>query len=135
LSDAEAVMRAALGHARANGWLVTVAVVDEAGTPIMTARLDEASPASFATAIEKARSAALTGLSSKLLEAMVGERPALVTLGRVSIQGGLPILHEGQRVGGIGVSGVRSEQDEAVAQAGLDALAAPQSQSTRNAKS
>jgi glc operon protein GlcG len=129
------MVRAALAHARENGWLVTVAVVDDGGAPIMIARLDDASPASFSTAIEKARSAAFTGLSSKLLESMIGERPALVTLGRVSIQGGLPILHEGQRVGGIGVSGVRSDQDEAVATSGLAALAALHSSSTRQSKS
>ena len=53
---------------------------------------------------------------------MIAERPALLTLGRVAVEGGLPILHEGQRIGGIGVSGVRSDQDALVAQAGLTAF-------------
>jgi len=116
------MVRAAQAHARQNGWVVTVAIVDDGGTPILVSRLDEASPATVKTAIGKARSAALIGLPTKVLEAMVGERPALATMDRVAVEGGLPILYQGQRVGGIGVSGVRSEQDGAVAQAGIDAL-------------
>jgi uncharacterized protein GlcG (DUF336 family) len=122
LTDAEVILAAAQKHARNENWPVTVAVVDDSGTPILVARFDEASPTSFATAIEKARSAALTGLATKALESMIGERMALLTLGRVAVEGGLPILHQGQRVGGIGVSGVRSDQDALVAQAGLVAF-------------
>ncbi len=122
LAEAENVVSAAHKHARIEGWAVTVAVVDDGGTPILVSRFDEATPGSVNTAIEKARSAGLTGLPTKLLEALVVERPALVTLGRVAVEGGLPILYRGQRVGGIGVSGVRSDQDAAVAEAGLSAL-------------
>jgi glc operon protein GlcG len=118
------MVRAAQAHARLNGWAVTIAVVDDGGTPIIVSRLDEASPTSVSTSIEKARSAGLTGLPTKALESMIGDRPALITLGRVAVEGGLPILHQGQRVGGIGVSGVRSDQDAAVAQAGLESLIA-----------
>jgi glc operon protein GlcG len=122
LADASAIVNAAQAHALRNQWPVTVAVVDESGTPIIVWRLDDATPASVNTAVEKARSACLTGLPTKILEAMVVERPAIVTLGRVAVEGGLPILYKGQKVGGIGVSGVRSDQDAAVAQAGLQAL-------------
>lgn len=122
LAEAELVVGAAHQHANHSGWAVTVAVVDDSGTPILISRLDEATPASVNTAIEKARSSGLTGLPTKLLEALVVERPAVATLGRVAVEGGLPILYKGQRVGGIGVSGVRSEQDAAVAEAGLRAL-------------
>lgn len=122
LADASTIVNAAQTHALRNQWPVTVAVVDESGTPIIVSRLDDATPASVNTAIEKARSAGLTGLPTKVLEAMVVERPAIVTLGRVAVEGGLPILYKGQSVGGIGVSGVRSDQDAAVAQAGLQAL-------------
>jgi glc operon protein GlcG len=123
LAEAEAMVAAAQTHARAHGWAVTTAVVDDAGTPILISRIDEASPASWTTAIEKACSAALTGFSTKALEEMVRERAALLTLSRVAIEGGLPILHKGQKIGGIGVSGVRSDQDAAVAQAGYAAFA------------
>jgi glc operon protein GlcG len=121
-SEAQTIVSAAQAHADRNGWAVTVAVVDDSGTPIVVSRLDDAAPSSVNTAIEKARSAATTGLPTKLLETMVRERPALVTLGRVAVEGGLPILYKGQRVGGVGVSGVKSDQDAQVAQAGLDAL-------------
>jgi glc operon protein GlcG len=122
LAEAQTIVSAAHAHANHNGWAITVAVVDDGGTPIVVARLDDAPPSSVNTAIEKARSAANTGLPTKALEAMIGERPGLVTLGRVAVEGGLPILYKGQRVGGVGVSGVKSDQDAQVAQAGLQAL-------------
>jgi glc operon protein GlcG len=53
---------------------------------------------------------------------MIRDRPGVVTLGRVAVEGGLPILVKGQRLGGVGVSGVKSDQDAEVAQAGLEAL-------------
>lgn len=122
LREAELIVAAAQAHARSSGWPVTIAVVDDAGNPILVSRLDGTTPASIDTAIHKARAAALTGIPTSTLESMVRDRPALVTLSRVAVEGGLPILHQNQRVGGIGVSGVRSEQDAMVAQAGLDAL-------------
>lgn len=122
LSDAQTIVSAALTHARDKAWAITVAVVDDAGTPIMVLRLDDASPASVNTAVEKARSSATTGLPTKQLEAVIRERPGVVTLGRVAVEGGLPIFYKGQRVGGVGVSGVKSDQDAEVAQAGLQAL-------------
>ena len=42
--------------------------------------------------------------------------------GVIAVEGGLPILHQGECVGGIGVSGVQSHEDEQVAQAGITAL-------------
>jgi glc operon protein GlcG len=122
LSEAQTIVSAAHAHADHNGWAITVAVVDDSGTPIIVSRLDDAPPSSVNTAIEKARSAANTGLPTKLLEAMIRERPGIATLGRVAVEGGLPILYKGQRVGGVGVSGVKSDQDMEVAQAGLQAL-------------
>lgn len=122
LSEAQAIVGAAQAHAIRNGWAITIAVVDDGGTPIIVSRIDDAPPSSVNTAIEKARSAANTGLPTKALEAMIGERPGLVTLGRVAVEGGLPIRFKGQRVGGVGVSGVKSDQDAEVAQAGLQAL-------------
>lgn len=122
--DARAAVDAGIAAATAQGWAVTIAVVDDSGTPIVVERMDEASPASVAVAIEKARSAALVGLPTKALEAMVADRPALLTMpGRVAIEGGVPVLHGRQRVGGIGVSGVRSHEDAGIADAALEAIA------------
>jgi uncharacterized protein GlcG (DUF336 family) len=122
LSEAQTIVSAAQAHANLKGWAVTVAVVDDNGTVINVTRFDDAPPSSVTTAIEKARSAANTGLPTKLLEDMIRERPGIATLGRVAVEGGLPILYKGQRVGGVGVSGVKSDQDAEVAQAGLQAL-------------
>jgi len=122
LSDAEIIVGAALAHARHKGWSVTVAVVDDSGTVILVSRLDDASRSSVKTAIEKARSAANTGLPTAALESIIRDRPGVATLGRVAVEGGLPVLYKGQRMGGVGASGVKSDQDAEVAQAGLQAL-------------
>ena len=81
LAEAEAMVAAALRFARNKGLAVTAAVVDDAGIPILVCRLDEASPASILTAIEKARSAAFTGLPTFALESMIAQRPALRDFG------------------------------------------------------
>lgn len=123
LSDAEKIVAAALAEAKTRGWHVTVAVVDSHGVPILLARMDEASPASVSMAMEKARSAALTGLPTKTLEAMTAERPGLLSVrDRVAVEGGLPILHQAQRAGGVGVSGLPSDKDALIAAAGIAAL-------------
>jgi len=124
MDDCSLCMAAALAHAEAQGWLVTVAIVDDNGTPLQLVRMDEASPASVEGAIQKARSAGLIGIDTRIQEAMVKERPGIATMGRVAVEGGVPIRYEGQRVGGIGVSGVLSHQDAEVAGAGLEALLA-----------
>ncbi|CAN5391880.1 heme-binding protein [soil metagenome] len=123
LSECDVAVVAGLAEAAREGWAVTIAMVDDSGTPIRLSRMDEASAASVSTAIEKARSAALTGVETKLMEAMIKDRPAVATMGRVAVEGGVPILHKGQRVGGIGVSGVQSHQDAQVAKATRAALA------------
>jgi uncharacterized protein GlcG (DUF336 family) len=86
--------------------------------------MDEASPASVEGAIEKARTAALTGVETRLLEAAIKDRPGIATIRRVAVEGGLPIRHVGQRVGGVGVSGELSRLDALIAGAGLEALVA-----------
>jgi glc operon protein GlcG len=122
LEEVEAGKDAALAFARQKGWDVTIAIVDASGDPVVLARMDNASPLSVETAIGKARTAALIGLPTKAVEAMVSDRPALLSMNRVSVEGGVPVLFEGQRLGGVGVSGVQSHQDGEVAQAGVDAI-------------
>jgi len=122
LEEAKAGVAAGVDSARAKGWEVTVAVVDAGGCPILLARMTNASPSSVAVATGKARTAALTGVPTKLVEAMVSDRPALLSMDRIAVEGGLPILFRGQKVGGIGVSGVQSSQDAEVAQAALAAI-------------
>jgi glc operon protein GlcG len=124
LAEAETAVNAARAEAGAEGWAVTAAVVDDSGFLVHLSRMDEASAGSVDGAIEKARSAALMGIETKTLEALVAQRPGVATMGRVAVEGGVPVLHQQQRIGGIGVSGVQSHQDAQVANAALQALSA-----------
>jgi glc operon protein GlcG len=119
LAEAEVAAKAACEEARAEGWAVTVAVVDDAGLLVHLSRMDDASAGSVFGAIEKGRSSAPMGIETKVLEDLVAKRPGLATIGRVALEGGVPIRHQQQRIGGIGVSGLQSHQDAQVANAGL----------------
>src|SRR3546814_6396950 len=94
LEEAEKAIAAGLAIARESGWDVTVAVVDAGGYPILLARMDNASPASVTTAIGKAQTAALIGMPTKLVEAMVTDCPGLLSMDRVAVEGGVPIRSE-----------------------------------------
>ncbi|WP_442756485.1 GlcG/HbpS family heme-binding protein [Methylocystis sp. JAN1] len=126
LADAKRVAAAAAQEAQRNGWSVVIAIVDDAGLPVYLERLDGVQPASCDIAQAKARSAALFKRPTKALEETVASgRAALLSLPHITpVEGGLPLLHEGQVVGAIGVSGVQSFEDGVVAKAGADALAA-----------
>jgi len=126
LADAKRVAAAAAEEARRNGWSVVIAIVDDAGLPVYLERLDGVQPASCDIAQAKARAAALFRRPTKALEETVaGGRVALLSLPHIiPVEGGVPLLHEGQVVGAIGVSGVQSFEDGIVARAGAEALAA-----------
>ena len=118
------VLTAARQEAQARQWSVTIVVVDDGGHPLALERLDGCAPASAYIAMEKARTAALGRKETRDYEAMVnGGRTAFVTAPLLtSLEGGVPLRVEGQVVGAIGVSGVKSEQDAQVAKAGAAAL-------------
>ncbi len=124
LADAKRVAAAAAEAARRNEWSVVIAIVDDAGLLVYLERLDGVQPASCDIAQHKARAAALFRRPTKALEETVaGGRTALLSLPHITpVEGGLPLLHEGQVVGAIGVSGVQSFEDGIVAKAGADAL-------------
>ena len=123
-SDAEKILAACKGEAEKNKWNVTIAVVDDGGFLVRLERLDGAVAQSTIIATAKAQTAAATRTPTKALEDIVKERPATVAFpGRVAVQGGLPIMYQGECVGGVGVSGAKSHEDEQVASAGLKALA------------
>ena len=124
LEDANKIVAAAKTEARKNNWNVTIAIVDDGGFLVHLERLDGAPAQSATIATAKAWTAAATRTPTKTLEDMVKERPAIVAFpGRLAVQGGLPILHQGECVGAVGVSGVKSHEDEQIAKAGLQALA------------
>ncbi|HEY3654720.1 MAG TPA: heme-binding protein [Steroidobacteraceae bacterium] len=122
LAEAQAAAQAAVAHAQSQGWKMAVAVADEGGALIALARMDDSSPASVMMAIEKARTAAVTGFATKLLEDAIKVNPAIISSGLVAVEGGLPITTEGRRAGGIGVSGGQSHEDGQVASVAIAKL-------------
>jgi glc operon protein GlcG len=121
--DAQKIVAAAKAEAKKNNWNVTVAVVDDGGFLVHLERMDNAPAQSVTVATAKAWTAAATRTPTKALEDIVKERPATAAFpGRVAVQGGVPIMHQGECVGAVGVSGVKSHEDEQVAKAGLQAL-------------
>lgn len=124
-ADAATMMAAAKAEAVKNNWLVTIAVTDEAGYLLALERMDGAPLPSAEIAFLKAKTAAIAKAPTKVLEDVVKDRPAVGLMpGRLPVQGGVPVMYNGECVGGIGVSGVKSPEDEVVAIAGRDALAA-----------
>jgi glc operon protein GlcG len=122
-AEAHAVVTAAKLEAVKNNWKVSIAVVDESGYLLHLDRMDGATLPSPEIATMKARTAALSRVPTKFLEDVTKERAAtLMFPGRLPVQGGLPILYEGECVGAVGVSGVKSPEDEQIASAGLAVL-------------
>jgi uncharacterized protein GlcG (DUF336 family) len=123
-ADVQKMMAACKAEAQKNKWNVTVAIVDDSGAALLVERMDGAGPISAEVAMGKARTSAATRRPTKFWEDRVKERAAFLTFpsGGVLFQGGLPIMHQGECVGAIGVSGVQSHEDEQIAKAGVDAL-------------
>ncbi len=122
-SDVQKMMAACKAEADKNKWAVTIAIVDDSGAALLVERLDGAGPISAEVAMGKARTSALTRRPTKFWEDRAKERPAFLTFpADVMFQGGLPVMHQGDCVGAIGVSGVQSHEDEQIAAAGVKAL-------------
>jgi uncharacterized protein GlcG (DUF336 family) len=121
--DLKKMMDACLAEAEKNKWNVAVSIVDEGGYLLHFHRMDGVAPISAEVSLGKARTSALTKRPSKFFEDRVKERPAFANFpAGLLIQGGLPIIHQNDCVGAIGVSGVQSHEDEQIAQAGIKAL-------------
>lgn len=127
IEDARRIAQAAEAEALAHQWAVAIAIVDDGGHLLWLQRLDGAAPISAQIAPAKARTAALGRRESKVYEDMINQ-------GRVSflsaptlegmLEGGVPIVVDGQCVGAVGVSGVKSTEDAQIARAGIAALGA-----------
>ncbi|MGX5217125.1 heme-binding protein [Pseudomonas segetis] len=118
------IIAAARSEAQQNQWAVSIAVVDDGGHPLALERLDGCAPIGAYIATEKARTSALGRRESKGYEDMVnGGRNAFLSAPLLtSLEGGVPVIIDGQVVGAIGVSGVKAEQDAQVAKAGVQSL-------------
>jgi len=123
LADCERVMAAALAEARRNRWNVAIAIVDDGGHLLHLSRMDGATPANAAISVEKSRTAAMSRMTSGVWQERIKTRPEMLKMpGILPVQGGVPILVDGACVGGVGVSGVQSHEDEQIANAGIAAL-------------
>lgn len=123
--DAQTVLRAAVAEALAHQWAVSIAVVDDGGHLLALQRLDGAAPISAEIAPAKARTAALGRRESRVYEEMInGGRVSFLSAPVLQgmLEGGVPVMVQGQCVGAVGVSGVKSTEDAQIARAGIAAL-------------
>ncbi|MFC0132371.1 hypothetical protein CR105_20100 [Massilia eurypsychrophila] len=127
LQDVKQIAAAAEAEAIANNWPVVIAIVDDGGHLLWLQRLDGAAPVSAHIAPAKAKTAALGRRESKIYEDMInGGRVSFLSAPFIDgmLEGGVPIVYEGQVVGAVGVSGVKSAEDAQIARAGIAALTA-----------
>jgi uncharacterized protein GlcG (DUF336 family) len=129
LEGAKRVAAAAIAYARSHGAPGgSIAIVDAGGHTLYLERLDGTFAASADVSIGKARTAVNFQKPTRALEDAINKgRPALLPVSNVTwftpLQGGVPILVDGRVIGGIGVSGALSQQqDEEIAAAGAQAL-------------
>ncbi|WP_213876770.1 heme-binding protein [Pseudomonas sp. dw_358] len=122
-SDVLRIMQAARAEAVENQWAVSIAIVDDGGHLLALERLDGATPATARLAPAKARTAALGRRESRLYEELATERVAFLSAeGFTCLEGAVPVVHDGQVIGAVGVSGVKSSDDARIAKAGIAAL-------------
>jgi glc operon protein GlcG len=126
LEGALVAVEAARDHAAALGVEVSIAVVDAAGNLVSFVRTDGAMIVTINAAVAKARTAAQTRLPTRLLQELVDrEQPSLLAITQLTPAiGGIPVIHDGNTLGGVGGSGAALDEDEAVARAGAEALLA-----------
>jgi glc operon protein GlcG len=133
LAGAETILRAAQEKANEMDLRVNIAVVDSGGHLLAFARMDGARPASVATALTKATTAATlrqaTGplppgsdAPNVLLNLSIQNAAAASGGKFTTLFGGVPIIVEDQVIGAVGVGGATGEQDAEIARAGIDAL-------------
>jgi glc operon protein GlcG len=122
--EATRILEAARAEAEKNLWKVAIVVVDDGGHPLALLRLDGCAPIGAYIATEKARTAALGRRESKQYEDMInGGRTAFLSAPLIAtLEGGVPVVVDGQVVGAVGVSGVKPDQDSQVARIGANSL-------------
>ncbi len=124
--DCRRIVDAAAAHAHSKNWAVTICVCDDGGHILRVERLDGAPPFTAQMAVAKATTAALGRRESKGFEDAINQgRTALVTAPLQGLlEGGVPIVVDGQVIAAVGVSGVKSVEDAEIARAGIAALTA-----------
>jgi uncharacterized protein GlcG (DUF336 family) len=123
LEVTKTIVAAAEAEAIRNNWNVVIAVVDDGGHLIYLQRMDGTQHGSIDVAIGKAKTSIAFKRPTKLYDDFAKTRPSLLSLTDFTlIEGGVPVTVGGQVIGAIGVSGVTSQQDTQIAEAGLAVL-------------
>ena len=125
LADLKLIAAAAEAEALKNKWAVSIAIVDDGGRMLWLQRLDGAAPISADIAPSKARTAALGRRESRIYEEVInGGRMSFLSAPTLDgmLEGGVPIIKDGQCLGAVGVSGVKSTEDAQIARAGIAAI-------------
>ena len=124
-ADVKTIAAAAEAEAIKNNWAVSICIVDDGGNMLWFQRLDGAAPISAHIAPGKARTSAMGRRESKVYEDMInGGRASFLSAPTLDgmLEGGVPIMKDGQCLGAVGVSGVKSTEDAQIAKAGIAAL-------------
>jgi len=124
LIDAQAIAAAAEAYAESHQLRVSIAIVDESTYLQHLLRMDGAPYASADGAVQKAQTAAEGGHPTTFFEEPLnaGRYSMLKMPGVYPVEGGIPVIVDGQCAGAIGVAGVLPQLDAAIAEAGLAAL-------------
>jgi glc operon protein GlcG len=126
VEQAKKLMAGAEAEAKKNNWPVAISVVDSGGNLVMLVKLDNTQHGSVAIATGKATTSVNLKRPTKALQDAIaaggGGLRLLAVEGITPLEGGVPIIVDGKIIGGVGVSGVTSEQDAQVANAGISAL-------------
>jgi glc operon protein GlcG len=113
-ADVKTMAAAAEAEALKHGWAVSIAIVDDGGHLLHL----HIAPA-------KAHTAAVGRRESKVYEDIInGGRTAFLSAPHIAgmLEGGVPIMKDGQCLGAVGVSGVKSPEDAQIARAGIAAI-------------
>jgi glc operon protein GlcG len=124
-ADVKTILAACEAEAQKNNWAVTIAVVDDGGHLLALQRLDGVAAISAHIAPAKAHTAALGRRESKIYEDIINQgRMSFLSAPAVHgmLEGGVPIVKDGQVIGAVGVSGVKSTEDAQIAKAGIAAI-------------
>jgi glc operon protein GlcG len=126
LETAKKIAAASEAFALKNQWTVVIAIVDTGGNTVLLQRMDNTQIGSVDVALGKARTANNFKRPTKAFEDAIsggGAGARVLSIdGVYAIEGGEPIISNGKIIGGMGVSGMSSTQDEEVVKAGLAAL-------------
>jgi glc operon protein GlcG len=118
------VLHAAIEHARHIGAPVTISVCDSSGVLLAMCRMDGAFFLSVESSMNKAMTAAATGVPTGALPDPVAMKLGIATFGKqtAGLKGGIPIIVVGRTIGGIGAGSATGDQDREISLAGAKAI-------------